>query len=181
MTTAQRWSMLIAGLATSAGFVYFLVHTNILIIAPYHSSYTPALVTAATKKNSTLFFYKQDAWRQEVVPLLLPDQQAEALSCVANRWLVLATEEELMTKKVRVEHAFITQDGIGYLSCDQCLFESAQSTREKFFLIQGLIRSIKAAGISLKGVYFLVQNKPMADYHLDFSVPWSCEPYNVNN
>lgn len=174
----NTWYKTTAGIALLAGSFYFLIHQKIIVVAIHNPSYIPTHTgIAVSKKKSNLFFYKDDSWQQESVELVWPNNPQEALGYICNRWLSVAAEEDIIHKKVTAPHAFITQDNKGYISFDQNPFEPEQSTREKFFLIEGILRSIKATGLTLSGIYFLVHTKSLKDYHLDFSLAWSLDPY----
>ena len=176
----NTWHKTTAGIALLTGSFYFLIHQKIIVIAIHNPSYISTHTgIAASKKKSNLFFYKDYSWHKETVELVWPNNSQEALGYICNRWLSVAAEEDIVHKKITAPHAFITQAGKGYISFDQNPFEPDQSTQEKFFLIEGLLRSIKATGLPLSGIYFLVNTKPLKDYHLDFSLAWSLDSYPV--
>ncbi len=167
----QKYSILTAALA---GVAYYLIHQHIVVISINHASYVHAQTTIqATKKKSLLFLYKNETWHQEPTELVWPHDKNEALSYVCNRWLSVATEEELLHKKVTVTHAFISKENQGYISFDQSPFEQdAQSIHEKRVFLEGLIRSIHATDLGITGLYLLVNDKPLEDYHFDFTLAW---------
>lgn len=170
----KYWQKYSALAATLAGCCYYIIHQKIIVIAFNSPSYKQEVVRInASKKKSILFFYKNDVWCKEQTELVWPHDTHEALSYISNRWLSVAAEEEVLRKKVTVINAFISQDNRGSIIFDQSPFEpNEQSIYQKIVFIEGLTRSIEAAGLDLSGLYFMVNDKPLEDYHLDFSLAW---------
>lgn len=170
----KRWYTSLALIGAGAGIFYYLLHQHIIVIAFSSPSYTQTQASIqASKKRSPLFFYKNDSWCQEATDLVWPHDPHEALSYLCNRWLAVAAEEELLHKKVTVTHAFISPDKKGYISFDQSPFEPyEQSIHQKIVVIEGLTRSVQASGLEIDGLYYMVNDKPLSDYHLDFALAW---------
>ncbi len=174
----NKWYTRLSIAALLGGCIYFLIHYKYIIISFDRSSYhVVSSSNNAVKKQINFYFYNNDAWQKESVELVWSKNPEQALKTVANQWFTLAHAEKLITKNITVSHASLTVDGKAYLNFDQLPFSQQQLVREKFFLIQGLLKSIKESGLAITGVYFLMNNQPFYDYHLDFSIPWSLEPY----
>jgi hypothetical protein len=59
-----------------------------------------------------------------------------------------------------------------FLNFSHYPFAKERSTYAKLIWIQGLLKTINAYNQDIEQVYFLVDNKSLQDYELDFSYPW---------
>ncbi len=128
---------------------------------------------ASKKQTITLNFWQQNSWHTEQVSLLLSDNKAANMQQVVSRWLQLLHEEKITKKKVALQSATITFDKQELIiSFDRAPWNKESSTYEKWMVVEGLFKTIKAIDSSIKKVRFLVNQIPLQDPHLDFTNAW---------
>jgi len=126
----------------------------------------------AHKKKVKLAFWHNKRWHSEAVEILQTEDEAHTLQHLINSWLTLLDEDKIMEKKVTLQSALLSPNKEAYLSFDRNPFDEKNTTYEKWMWIEGLLKTIKQAGIQTQSIHFLVHHQPMQDYHLDFSNPW---------
>jgi hypothetical protein len=125
------------------------------------------------KKKVWLWYWHQEKWKSEQVDLIWSSHKAKTIKYLIDSWLNLLDEEKITSKKVSLQTALLSpSEQDVYLSFDRNPFTKEQATIDKWFWIEGLLKTIRDNGISLQGVYFLVHHQPLHDYHLDFSNAW---------
>lgn len=145
----------------------------IIIQSPSSTKTVPTTSGAITKKKVTLYYWHHNSWKRESVDLLWADSAAQTLEYLANAWLTLLDEENIMPKKIIVQSVLMTQSGHAYISFDRYPFEKEHATtHDKLLWIEGLLKTIRENGINIQSVQFLVNHQPLNDPHLDFSNPW---------
>ncbi len=176
----QQKAPFILGGTFLTGILFFCFYQEWII---FHISFgTKPPVTLASgnvkKKNVPLFFWKNNRWQKEDIEILWSQDTEKTLYQLVNRWLSLADEEEVLSKKVTLQNATLSdnQNNV-YLSFDRSLFSSDSSTFQKYMIIEGLLRTIKESNIKVLSIHFLVHHKPIEDSHLDFSSPWPIEGF----
>jgi len=126
----------------------------------------------AQKKPATLFFWHNKRWNKETVEILETQDTAQTTQHLLNSWLTLLDEESVMTKKVMLQSALISDNKELYLSFDRNPFNENDGTYNKLMWIEGLLRTIREHNTPVQSIRFLVHHQPMQDYHLDFSNSW---------
>ncbi len=166
--------ILAASVATTLiGCILFLFHQEIVVIKfGVGTSLNTSSNMVLQKKLVRLFFWRNEKWESEECELLWPDDKTDALQIMITRWLVVLEEENIIQKKVGVQLTSITTNNQALVSLDRNPFNKEQSTFEKLLLIEGLLKTIRESGIKIQALQFLVDHKPLQDYHLDFSRAW---------
>lgn len=127
----------------------------------------------APKKITPLFYWYEDKLKQSEESFVWLASKTERLRLLVGSWLTLLYEERILEKRVRIESVALSQtEQEGYLSFDQVPFLSEWPIYKKWRLLDGLCRTVEAAGLDMQTLIFLVRNEPMTDEHLDFSHPW---------
>lgn len=165
------WSLL----PLCGGILFFCLYQEWLIVhfscgtaAPTHQ-----ITKGVEKKNIFFTFWKDGQWQQEEAEILWSESTAQTLLHIVNRWLSLADEEGVLSQKLLLQDAAISDSkNNAYLSFDRYPFEKESSTYEKYLVIEGLLKTIRQSGLKIVYIHLLVHHKPIQDYHLDFSHPW---------
>lgn len=131
----------------------------------------------AHKKTIRTFFAKNDTWKHEDAEILWDIQSSEKnLSSLVQLWLTILAEEHIVEDVISVEY-IILHDDVVYLSLNKPLFSTSWSIHQKLTVLDSFFKTIKPHVTPLT-VYFLVDNKPMIDAHLDFSQGWRQAYFN---
>ena len=157
------------------GILFFCFYQEWIIVHISFGTKPPQTTfeSSAQKKTISLSFWKGNKWQKEDIEILVSHDTAQTLSYITNRWFSLLDEEEILNKKITVQNVSLDQSGNhAYLSFDRYPFNRESSAFEKCMVIEGLLKTIKEAGIKTVYYYFLVHHKPIQDYHLDFAHPW---------
>jgi hypothetical protein len=134
----------------------------------------------AQKQTILIHFWYQNEWHTETVSLLFSDNAATNMQQVVSRWAQLLNEEKIIKKKIALESAAITFDKQELIiSFDRVPWNKEWNTFDKWMTIEGLLKTIKTTGSSIKKVRFLVNQQPVQDPHLDFTNPWPVEGFLV--
>lgn len=161
-----------------SGMLFFLLYHEWLIIRFNPGINTEEEKTDPIKKRTIrLHFFNGSQWSSEETELLWSTNIEQNILFLSNRWLSVMHEEGLSEKKITLQSATISTTNQVYLSFDQYPFELKYSTRQKYFFIEGLLKTLRESGIKYTSIYFLVHHKPLIDYHLDFSIPWPFESF----
>lgn len=167
--------MVYLGAAFTLGIVVYAFYNKwILFNLPlFHTTIAVPHSEMLERKNISIYlpdekFSKQE--RREVLWSKYPQDSAEYL---VNAWLALLDEEEVIKKKTTLQTVATAHDNQQLLiSFDRLPFNEEASTREKWFSIESLLKTIRTVCPTFKEVAFLVHHQPAEDAHLDFSKPW---------
>lgn len=157
------------------GLLYFMHNQGWLIVR--FPSYKTEIQQIANglrthKKRVRLIFWHNKKWYTEQVDILQTEDNAQTVQHLINSWLTLLDEETIMGKKVTLQSALISPNGLLYLSFDRNPFNEKNSTHTKWMWVEGLLKTMRENNISLQNIRFLVHHQTMQDGHLDFSNPW---------
>lgn len=173
-------NLIIASVIAFLGALFFVAYQKKIIIfncGGYHS--IPA--TAIEKKQITFFFFTPDKAYTETQLMVLDQYHDRTLLLILNRWLEIALEEKLVPQKVIVQDTALNQDFTDlYLSFDKVPWAAYAPTKVKWFILEGILHTIKNLGFAITKVYFLVNHKPIEDYHLNFSRAWPINGFMQN-
>ena len=101
------------------------------------------------------------------------EKKVETVQYIVNQWLNVLDEEEILDKKVLLQHVSLnSSESIAYLSFDRYPFDRESSTHQKHMIIESLLKTIRESSLQIPFFHFLVHHKPMIDTHLDFTHPW---------
>lgn len=164
--------------------VLFFALTNrwIVITIPFfHRTGFESSTQPAERKSVVFHLPRRDAVRKEARDVLYSSDPAATAGQVVKTWLNILDEEGLIEKKVSVQTAMAAhKDSVLFLSLDRSLLRDQFSTRDKLFVIESLLATLREIALPFKSVLFLVHHRPMDDMHLDFSQPWPIEGFLGN-
>ena len=164
----------IIGIAFILGLIFALYYQGIIIFNPSSFTHTVSTSKPIAKQQVNLFFWRRDAWAHEKIELIINTEDvSDAILRIANSWLALLDEENIMNKKVTASMILVSASGNEvYISFDRYPFNKESSVYNKWMWVEGLLKTLRENGITIPRIYFKVQHKLLRDYHLDFSSPW---------
>ena len=156
------------------GMIFFCIYQELLIV--HFGTLKNTLVqekSTTEHKTINLFFWKDDRWKKESVKIMWSEKKVETVQYIVNQWLNVLDEEEILDKKVLLQHVSLnSSESIAYLSFDRYPFDRESSTHQKHMIIESLLKTIRESSLQIPFFHFLVHHKPMIDTHLDFTHPW---------
>lgn len=167
----------------SIGVLSFLIYKDILVINflnrnNYQDIPVSSFDNFYSKKTLNFYFWKDELFNFESKQFVWFNDKSENLKHFISDWLKLLQDENILSNPIRIENVAMNKDeDIAFISFDQSFFETTWSIFEKWNCIESLLKSIREANFKIKEVYFLVNNKIMEDYHLDFSNSWPIYGY----
>lgn len=165
---------LISILALIAGFLFYCLYNNLIIVS-FQFKKRPEIIAEinAQKKSFKLIYWHKNKWNIEEKELLSSDNKAKTIDYLIKSWLSMLHDEHILIKDIDLQSIMLDKSGAEvYISFDHNPLNKKNSTFEKLMFIEGLLKTIRTNKIALNKVYFLVNHKPLIDYHLDFSQPW---------
>lgn len=167
---------LICACALIAGMLMLSIHRNWIIIAlptRLSDATNHTDVIASSKKNVSLFYWHNHAWRSEKTTLIWHTNKAMQIHYLINSWLAFLDEEKIVSKRICVQSVMLTTaDQEALISLDRSPFHTQSSSHEKMMLMESLLKTIRDNGIALQRVRILVHHSPLKDEHLDFTHAW---------
>jgi len=144
----------------------------IIIRSPLHTyTYTPPV--HAAKKQVNLHYWHQHAWHIETRDIIWKKDVGRNLTLLINNWLNVLDEEKVIEKKITVQTALLSPSGHeAYISFDRNPLHKEVSIFEKWMLLEGMLKTIRANQIPVQQVRLLVHHQLLHDTHLDFSKAW---------
>jgi hypothetical protein len=159
-----------------AGSLFFLLHKNWIIVQ--WASFGGERISEEKKRSIslkqpvTLFFLQDGDERSCVIHQVWHNDVSENVRYALNNWLSLAFEEHMINVLSKLESvAFAEGEQIVYLSFDRSFFYTDSSIYSKHSLLSVLLKTIKALGLKITKVFFLVRHQVISDAHIDFSRP----------
>lgn len=160
--------------ALCGGMIFFCVYQELLII--HWGTLTQPEIKKeiiSERKKINLYFWKDERWKKESVEIMWSKDQAATVHYALNQWLNVLDEEEILDKKVSLQHVSLNDSGsTAYLSFDRYPFDLEASTHQKHMIIESLLKTVREADIKISYFHFLVHHKSMVDAHLNFTHPW---------
>jgi hypothetical protein len=156
------------------GMIFFCIYQELLIVhfGTFKKTIIQEEITTERKKID-LFFWKNDRFKKESVEIMWSDNKADTLHYIVNQWLNVLDEEEILDKKVLLQHVCLNKsESIAYLSFDRYIFNKESSTYQKYMIIEGLLKTVRESSLKIPSLHFLIHHKPIVDSHLDFNHPW---------
>ena len=156
------------------GFVLYALNAGWVVVRlPGLSNLALTMHKPAIKRQVDLFFWNHATWQQEQVEMVWPSDLGESVQNLVSRWFVLAQQEGLVCQRVLVQSCACNGVGhVAYVSLDCVPFSPEGSIFEKMMILEGILKTVAAAGCPLSGMQFLVHHQPIIDPHLDLSYPW---------
>jgi hypothetical protein len=158
------------------GIIFFLIQRNWLIV---QFTYTPSVASQHTQQNLTskksikIFYWKKGSWHHEEASIVWDEQNpTQTLQQLVKQWLTTLSDEQLIPSSCILESIALSSPGSeAYLSFDRSFFLPEQSIIKKWYIIEGLFKTLHHAGLRLTSMMFLVHDQPMVDDHIEFSQP----------
>jgi hypothetical protein len=168
-TSTYSWLALITFFV--AVFIY-AYNTSLIIIRSPQNPFS--LITNGTQsrtKKITCYAWQRGQWHTEEKEVVMIDDNLD-LSCFnsVSTWLSYSNEES--ARHTTLETACVTTSGLALISFEDHPFTKEMAIIDKLYWVEGLLKTIRESGIKIQEVQFLVQEKPLLDTHLDFSIPW---------
>jgi len=170
-----------------SGALFFLIQRKWLII---HWAFQPiqSSIPLISKDNSKqqkirVYFWKDDKFRHDDVTIIWNiENKHDTLKHLVDSWLSTLQDEKILSKKLKVENIAIgSSEQEAYISLSQNIPWQEWPIIQKWLLIECLLKTIKEAGLGIKFVSLLVNNKPLEDAHLNFIQPWPIEGFKEHN
>ena len=141
--------------------------------------YAPSTVAPQTSESATskklvkLFYWKKGAWHHEEVPVVWNEQNVtQTLEQLVKQWLSILTDEHLAPQHCTLESIAVSSPGNeAYFAFDRSFLLPELSIIKKWYVIEGLFKTIHHAGLTIHSIMFLVHDRPMTDEHIEFSQP----------
>lgn len=169
----NRWYGALAGIFLLIGFLFGAWYKELILFRFSSIHFSKEQPTKPRmKKKYVLSFWRTNKWIKETVELIVSDDVAQTISRISNAWLTLLDEEGELKKRVIVQAVLLSSAQEAYISFDRNPFEKSASTHEKLLFIEGLLKTLREGGVSIKRLYFQAHYQPLQDYHLDFLNAW---------
>lgn len=150
-------------------FFYLLYHQKIVIIWTDKTD-NPVLLTPAKRRSFTLYFFKDNIWKNEQKELIDSDDIRLTINYLTTAWLNQIEEERLTDKPVTIQAVLLNElDTLAFISFDRSPFAKHYSVFQKIMWIEGLLRTIKKNLPKITEVSLLAHHQPIIDMHIDFS------------
>jgi hypothetical protein len=165
------------------GVVVFLIQRDILIFQwPFSGSNSSvnlsSNIASVFKKEINLFYWKDEKWFcEKLLVLWNKKNNPENIKQLVNGWVNLAKDEKIVDQNVCIETVALSQYEDLFLSFNQSFLPKNISIREKWLLVEGILKTIRGSRIQLSFVLFLEKQKMLQDDHLDFSQSWPLSGY----
>lgn len=151
------------------------------IIIQLPTSLTKHQQTTSIEERSCSFWLSTaQGFRNEKETCLWPHDTAAALQSLVTVWTNLTNEDAPGGKTLHLQTALMSDGHTAYLSFEQSLFDSEQSTHARWHKVESLLRTIRENMPEITSVMFLVNHKPLIDRCLDFSRPWPIQGFLDN-
>jgi hypothetical protein len=171
-----KFFVILLCLCSLVGIVFFLVQRNWLIV---QFTYAPSIAhqqaqqSLTSKKSVKIFYWKKGSWHHEEASIVWDDQNlTQTLQQLVKQWLTTMVDEQLIPQNCTLESIALSSPGSEvYLSFDRSFLIPELSIIKKWYVIEGLFKTIHHAGMTINSMMFLVNNQPMIDDHIEFSQP----------
>ena len=169
---------IITGISFGLGFLYYAWHAEWIIINIPASIGHAKTQNSFIKKKGVIYRWHDTKWLQEPLEILWSAQESHNAQQLAQATLSLLAEEHGLKKKVAVQRVLFSPDTQQLLIfMDQSPFAKSMSIRTKFMIIESILKTLRENGIKAPLVNFFVDNQPLSDTHLDFSVSWPLQGF----
>ncbi len=156
-----------------AGATFYFLYNNVIIIIPSQKTYQNNALQKKEKRNSPFFFLQNDTWMHDTQEIVWSENSQENCTTLVKNWIVFCENEHCLSKKITLQTCLISQAGTTvFLSFDRSPFSKNDSIKIKTAWCESILKTIKANIPVLENAYFLVQQQPLKDYHLDFTTSW---------
>ena len=171
----KRYLFYLSLLFLCVGFIFFMIQRKWIIIQlPFgQTSLQNSDEQTAEKIVAKIYFYQDSKWRNEEVVLIGANKdKATKVKQLVKNWLSILKEEHIVPLYVNLESVALSSTGADvYLSFDRNIFHPNVVIIKKWMIIEGLLKTLVDASLSLQTIQFFVHHKPMEDEHIDFMQP----------
>ena len=131
-------------------------------------------VTSQLHRSITLYRWHAHRWHTETTTIIASDSVQECLASVVAAWLAMMQEEQIVPAQLSLQSVLCSaHNDIVYLSFSDTLVQQNKPTIDNLLCIEALLHTVKEnAPPSVHSCFFLVNQIPMQDHHLDFSIAW---------
>jgi hypothetical protein len=159
-----------------AGALWYAFHSQIIIFSfPALAEYS---FQQAQEKTISLYWFKDHQKITEKNDIIWPSSMPENITAVISAWLALAQEENLIDRRVKLQHVSLTANKNElFVSFSHTLFGHHLSIIKKWESIEGLLLTLKPLFPEMCWIRFLVQDAPLNDDHIDFSASLPVAPF----
>ncbi len=169
---------IITGISFGLGFLYYAWHAEWIIINIPTSKDHTKTDNNFIKKKGIIYHWRETKWLQEPLEILWSTQESNNAQQLAQATLSLLAEEHGLKKKIAVQRVLLapeTQQLLVFLN--QSPFAKSMSIRTKLMIIESILKTLRENGIKAPLINFFVDNQPLPDTHLDFSVSWPLQGF----
>lgn len=164
------------------GMLFYGIYNDLILIRLPFAQLSAPFHTQTNRKTINLTYWNGTKWIAEEKEILFSSAIARTLQELITSWLTLLEEDRRTMKKVSLQSALIDQAGTeAFISFDRNPLAKEQSTLDKLLWLEGLLNTIRASGLPIQTVRFLVNGKPLIDTHLDFSHSWPVTGYTQSS
>ena len=159
-------------LLITLGCVSYLIHNEYMVILFPEKNLIPYSTTRSQPINTVLYTWTpQEQYATEKVTLLPEQTPQKTLHTLVQTWLNLQEYPQMHVPTLATSALSYDKKNL-FLNFSHYPFTKESSTYTKLAWLQGLLKTIHEHANNIEHVYFLVDNKPLSDYELDFSYPW---------
>jgi len=170
----MKWHYGVAGVSLVIGLLYGAISLELLVIRPPADVFIdPVVATNKSTKKVIVHYWQNGSWHTETDTILWQEDKSAQLTALINSWLAVLAEERVIDKKINLQTVIGASSGNEFFVSFDCYpFFKDSSTYEKYQWIEGLLKTIRANGVAVQSIRFLVQHQELVDAHLDFSRSW---------
>ncbi|MBA2307383.1 hypothetical protein H0W26_04590 [Candidatus Dependentiae bacterium] len=179
-TPRTLYGLAIGG-ALCGGFLFYALYNDYIIIRlPSRGGIMIYEHPPVKRKNATFFYWHQGKLAFEEKMILSSTDMVFALTELVTHWLATVEQEGASVRRVNLDTVLLDRSGTeAFISFDRSPFIASQSTFQKLMWIEGLLKTLNEAGLSVHKVRFLMKSKPLVDPHLDFNHSYPLTGYDI--
>ena len=160
---------------TILGFGYYAWQQH-WIIVNIPSEFVAKHCTDCSKKKVTIFYFR-NKWEHEATEIVWSKEETQNAQQLVQAVLSLLTENST-TKKVTIEQVISSYNNqYLFIFFDKSPLPKNISIHAKLMVIESILKTLRDNNIKTPNIYFLVNNQPLPDAHLDFSIAWPLQGF----
>lgn len=176
MTKTVRYLFIVL-MCLGVGMIYYAWQSQLIIINIPRFYYTHAN-THCGKRKAQIYRWQDNKWVHEDVELLWTDQEADDARQLVQATLSLLSEAQVLNKKIVVERVLLSYNSQQLLIFfDKSPFSKNMAISTKLMIIESILKTLRANGIKTPFANFFVDNQPLPDSHLDFTISWPLQGF----
>ncbi|MBP9764751.1 hypothetical protein KBD08_00255 [Candidatus Babeliales bacterium] len=124
-----------------------------------------------------LWFFKNNTWHTETTDII-KNNKATTIQQILNYWFTLMEDEQLYEKHTIIQSVALNHNASeAFISFNQNPLQNHASIYSNYFLIHGILKTLKANNLELQSVRFLVNHQPIQDGQFNFDHSWNINGY----